>query len=54
MTANQETQNKKKIKTIITRFFNLKQKANDLTREEWERIEMRKPTIRVNSHRECI
>lgn len=54
MTKNQETQNKKKIKATITKFFSLKQKTNDLTLGEWERLEMRKPTVRTESFQRAI
>lgn len=44
MQTNQEIKKKNKIKSVIAGIFNLKPKTNDLTLEEWERLEMRKPT----------
>ena len=53
MQTNQQPQKRKVIKETLSRFFSLnkKTKSNDLSLEEWERIEMRKPTIQSNSFR---
>lgn len=56
MTTNQDPQKKANLKNSVLKFFGLqgKNKTNDLTLEQWEQLEMRKPTIHARSPRELF